>query len=101
MSNSDAAREVATMAIGIIFGPGLTQAQYDEVHQEVTPDNQPPTGMLYHFGGQAESGFYVVEVWESQEAAGQFFQDRLGPALQKANINDQPQFLRVHNIMKP
>lgn len=89
------------MAIAILFGPGLTQAQYDQVHAEVTPDNQAPAGMLFHVGAQGESGFYVVEVWESQEAAGQFFQDKLGQAIQKANISDQPQFLQVHNIMQP
>jgi quinol monooxygenase YgiN len=89
------------MAIALLFGPGITESQYDQVHEEVTPDNKAPAGMLFHVGAQGETGFYVVEVWESQEAAGKFFQDKLGQALQRANINLQPQFLQVHNVMKP
>ena len=89
------------MAIAILFGPGLTQSQYDQVHEEVTSDNQAPAGMLFHVGAHGEGGFYVVEVWESQEAASKFFQDKLGQALQNADISAQPQVLQVHNIMKP
>ena len=90
------------MAIGIIFSAtGVTQAQYDQVRNEVVPDNKLPLGMLYHAGGPAQNGWRVVEVWESQEAAERFFKEKLGAALQKANITVQPEFFQVHNIMEP
>ena len=57
--------------------------------------------MLYHVAGPAADGFKVIEVWESQEAADRFFQETLGSALQRANINVQPQVFPVHNIMTP
>ena len=58
--------------------------------------------MLYHVAGAAQSGgFRVIEVWESQEVVDRFFQEKLGAALQKANINVQPEVFSVHNIMKP
>ena len=89
------------MAIGVLFdGQGVTQAQYDQVRNEVTPDNRPPPGMLYHVAGPTETGFRVVEVWESQEAVDRFFQEKLGQALQKANINVRPQVFQVHNTMQ-
>ena len=49
----------------------------------------------------AESGFRVVEVWESQAANDKFVEEKLGQALQKANINVKPEFAEVYNIIKP
>jgi hypothetical protein len=43
----------------------------------------------------------VIEIWESQEAADRFFQDKLRAALQRANINVQPQRFEVVNTMQP
>jgi quinol monooxygenase YgiN len=90
------------MAICLIFdNPGVTQAQYDQVRNEVAPGNKPPPGMLYHVAGPIENGDWrVIEVWESQEAVDRFFKEKLGQALQKANISGQPQTFQVHNIMQ-
>ncbi len=93
---------VGSMAIGLIFeGPGVTQAQYEQARNEVAPDNKRPPGMLYHVAGPTESGGWrVIEVWESQEAVDRFFKEKLGQALQHANISIQPQTFQVHNIMQ-
>jgi len=89
------------MAIGMYFdGPGGSQAQYDAVHDEVTPNNQMPPGLVYHAAGPTETGFCVIEVWESQEAAQQFFEQKLGQALQKAGFPGQPKFFQVSNTMQ-
>ena len=92
------------MAIAMIFdGLGMTQAQYDQTHNEVSPGDEPPPGMLFHAAGQTENGWRVIDVWESQEAADRFIQDKLGPALQRAGVTAQPQIqvLQVHHIMRP
>jgi quinol monooxygenase YgiN len=89
------------MAIGMVFNiVGGTEAQYQQVHDQVTPDNQPPAGMLYHAAGVSENGFCVIEVWESQEAAERFFNEQLGTALQEANFNAQPIRFQVTNTME-
>lgn len=89
------------MAIGVIFdASGMTQAQYDQIHQDVSPDNQLPPGMLYHAAGPAEGGYCVIETWESQEAAQQFAEQKLAQAMQRAGLNAQPKFFQVGNIMK-
>ncbi len=89
------------MAIGVMFdGKGVSQAQYDQVNQQVTPDNKKPPGLLYHVAGTSEDGLCVVEVWESQEALQKFFDEKLGAAMQEANINIQPKFFQVTNIME-
>ena len=88
------------MAIAMTFdGPGVSQAQYDQVRKEVSPDNKRPAGMLYHVGGPTKTGWRVTEVWESQEAADRFFKQTLGESLKKAAITFEPQFSQVHNIM--
>lgn len=90
------------MAIGAIFeGASVSQAQYEQVRDQVAPGNRPPPGMLYHAAGPSEGGWCVIEVWESQEAIDQFFQQKLGQALQQANINVQPKFFQVINTMQP
>ena len=89
------------MAIGVIFDGQFTQAQYEQVLNEVCPDGAMPPGMQYHAAGATENGWCVFEVWESREAADRFFNERLGQAIQKAKINVQPKFFNVHNIMQP
>jgi hypothetical protein len=90
------------MAIGLLFdGSGVTQAQYEQVLHEVAPGNRPAAGMLYHAAGPIPNGWRVIEIWESQEAADRFFRDKLGTALQRANINVQPQSFEVINTMQP
>lgn len=90
------------MAIGVIFQEPITQSQYEQVKAQVAPDNQPPQGMLYHAAGPSENSFCVIEVWESQETAQAFFDEKLATALQAANVNaPQPTFFQVVNIMQP
>ncbi|HEV3400645.1 MAG TPA: hypothetical protein VG078_02400 [Acidimicrobiales bacterium] len=72
---------------------GVTQQDYDAVMTELglgTPNveenEQWPDGIISHTAGATEGGWFVVDVWESQEAFDNFFAGRLGPALQTANV---------------
>ena len=87
------------MAIGAIFEGQFTQAQYDQVRQEIAPGNAPPAGLLYHAAGPTENGWCVFEVWESREALDRVFNDKLGRAIQRAGIEVQPRFFEVYNSM--
>jgi quinol monooxygenase YgiN len=89
------------MAIGAIFEGTFSQAQYEQVRNQVLPDNQLAPGLLSHVAGPAETGWVVVEVWESREAIQRFFDERLGQALQQANINVQPRFFQVATTIQP
>jgi hypothetical protein len=89
------------MAIGIVFtADGVTQAQYETARDIVAPDNRLPAGMLAHNAGPTQSGWCVVGIWESQEAAQAFFEQKLGAALQVAGINVHPIFFQVSNTMR-
>jgi hypothetical protein len=73
---------------------GVTQQDYDAVMTELglgspnAEETQPwPDGIISHTAGATHSGWFVVDVWESQEAFDRFFAERLGPALGKANVS--------------
>ena len=88
------------MAVCLIHeGPGVTQAQYEQVHHEVSPGEQVPEGCVYHVAGPTETGWCVVEVWESEEALQRFVQEKLHAALQRAGITGPPRVFPVANIM--
>ena len=88
------------MAVCMIFeAPGVTQAQYEQVRDEVTSDG-PPQGVRSHVAGPTESGWCVVEVWDSREAFDRFFSDKLQRALQRANLNGQPRFFEIASTMQ-
>jgi hypothetical protein len=88
------------MAVGLIFDtPGVTQAQYEQVRDEVAPGNHRPPGMLYHAAGPTEQGWCVAEIWESHEALDRFLDDKVRPALQRAGIHGQPRIFEVFNTM--
>jgi hypothetical protein len=87
------------VAVAFIFnGVGVTQAQYEQVVHEVNPDGKVAPGVLFHVAGPVADGWRVVEVWESPEAMEKFFQDKLGAALEKANISVQPEIFPVYNL---
>jgi quinol monooxygenase YgiN len=88
------------MAITLIFeASGVTRAQYEQVRNEVAPGNRRPPGMQHHVAGPSDGGWYVVEVWDSQEALDRFVHEKLGQALQKAGITAQPRIMQVANVM--
>ena len=89
------------MAVALVFnGVGVTQAQYEQVLREVSPDGKVAPGLLSHVAGPTSDGWRVLEVWESQEAVDKFFQDKLQAALQNENIVVQPEVFPVQNMMQ-
>jgi hypothetical protein len=63
-----------------------------ELYQAVNQDlgigdsgAQWPGAMGCHVAGQSGDNLVVVEVWDSKAEQEEFMQNRLGPALQKAN----------------
>jgi hypothetical protein len=48
--------------------------------------------------GQGDSGFRVVDVWESEEACRQFG-EVLAPILQEVGIDDPPELYPAHTFV--
>ena len=82
------------MAVVIVHqGAGLTRESYEETVRRVTggktrlesPADWPAEGLLVHTAGEAEGGFRIVDVWESEEAV-QRFGETLMPIMQELGI---------------
>jgi hypothetical protein len=83
-------------------GPSLTQEKYEAVVRRLTgkdrmesPSDWPVEGLLVHAAGKGESGFRVVDVWESEEACNRFG-EILAPILQEVGIDSPPEVYPAH-----
>jgi hypothetical protein len=89
-----------------VFQPrNFTQEKYDESVVKVTgksrvesPADWPVEGLLAHVAGQGESGFRVVDVWESEEAFNRFG-ETLMPILAEMGIEDKPDIYPAHSFV--
>ncbi len=95
------------MAVVLVHqGPSLTQEGYEETVRRLTGgkpqvdslSDWPVEGIIFHAAGQADSGFRVVDVWESEEAAQEFGQ-HLGPILEEVGITDTPEMYPAHTFV--
>jgi hypothetical protein len=84
------------MAVGMLLaGEALTEATYKQA-SEVMFGNYPmreedaPEGLILHTAGQSEQGWYVYDIWESQEAFERFAAAKLGPAMQELGVEGPP-----------
>jgi hypothetical protein len=87
-------------------GPGLTQQSYEEAVRRLTggksrlesPADWPVEGVLVHAAGEAESGFRVVDVWESEEAVRRFG-ETLIPILRELGVEADPEMYPAHTFV--
>ena len=86
-------------------GPTLTQERYEEIVRRLagksrleTPADWPVEGLLVHTAGQGESGFRVVDIWESEDAVRRFG-ERLLPILQEVGVEEQPEMYPTHTFV--
>lgn len=95
------------MAVVLVHqGPGLTKESYEEAVRRLTagktrlesPADWPVEGVLVHAAGEAEGGFRVVDVWESEEAVRRFG-ETLMPILQEIGVEAEPEMYPAHTFV--
>ena len=87
-------------------GPSLTQERYEAAVRKLTgserplqsPADWPVEGLLVHAAGQGQSGFRVVDLWESEAAAARFGQVIL-PILEESGVTDIPEIYPAHTFV--
>lgn len=90
------------MAVTVVFQvPGMTAEQYDRVIRDLEANGLgAPDGRLYHIASPTPEGWFVVDVFESQEKFGEFA-GRLLPILTAAGVTPtQPAVYPLHNMIK-
>jgi hypothetical protein len=101
-----APKEVAMLIMGIHQVPSLTQERYEEVVRRLTNDkgrleslsDLPFEGLLMHVAGQGKDGFYIVDVFESQEAVDRF-NEAMGSIPKEVGIEEPPKFFPAHTFI--
>jgi hypothetical protein len=96
------------MAFVQIIQPPVDQAVYDAVAGKVDVSGNPPDGLILHCAGDADGKWQIIEVWQSEEHARQFEQQRLEPAIKEVRGPDAPRradatatSYELHNLVKP
>ncbi len=86
--------------------PGGTQEQYEQVADRIAESGKfnfladwPAEGILSHAAGPTDSGWRVIDVWESEEAF-QRFGEVIGPVLQEVGFPGEPKLFPLHNFVK-
>ncbi len=92
------------MAVMMILDwEGVTPEQYAQVNDTmgIHSDADAPDGLISHVAGIDDSGeLTIVDLWESEETLGRFYETRLGPALAEVGIPEsQARIHPVHNEM--
>jgi hypothetical protein len=95
--------EEASMAVAMMVdNPEGSQEVYDKIRAQLGLEK--PAGGIFHVAGPSPNGGWrVIEVWESEEEANRFFQERFIPALHALGLSGPPpprEFWPVHNAME-
>ena len=86
--------------------PSLTQEKYEEVVRRLTNGKSrveslsdfPFEGLLAHVAGLGENGFYIVDVWDSEEAVGRF-REAIRPIVEEVGVEEPPDFFPAHTFV--
>jgi quinol monooxygenase YgiN len=77
--------------------PSASRADYEAL-QTVVGRTAPP-GCIVHTASEVDGRVRVVEVWNSQQHIDEFFQSKVGPALQKLAVEiDPPKLTETFSI---
>jgi hypothetical protein len=91
------------MATLIRYSPsGLTREQYDKVNEilQSTGNPDPPNELKLHVLFGEDGDLRVSEIWDSEAAWRETFQNAIGPALEQAGVSmgGEPEILEVHEL---
>lgn len=79
------------MAVAYLAQTTVSDEDFHRLSNEVLDAGGPPEGNQLHMSGKAADGTrWVVDVWESAEAAHRFERDRLFPAFERHGVNPGP-----------
>lgn len=86
------------MSIAVLFDcSGDTLKQYEDAFA-MSPELADQPSRSFHACVSSDSGFLVIDIWESAEAFAQFGAV-LGPTLEKVSLHPVPDVREVHRII--
>jgi hypothetical protein len=94
--------------VRIVSPREVTYAVYEQVQAKLDTANNPPDGLIAHTASEVDGRLKVVDIWESEEHALRFGEERLGPAIAEAAPDaggppgpDQIEIYEIKNLVLP
>jgi hypothetical protein len=93
----------------LLAGEGVTEDSYRELTEAMfggypMREDQAPDGLILHTAGRGDQGWYVYDVWESQDHFQRFIAEKLGPAMESIDTaggaRPEPQFFPIETLVK-
>ncbi len=79
---------------------GQTQQSYDGMLEALAGSIRAAPGFILHTAHAVEGGWRVIELWESKDAANQFFAKHIAPNL-PPGIRPKRTVQELHSLVKP
>lgn len=79
--------------------PGMTQEHYDDLMVRMNSDQSQPAGGLLHAAGPTETGWRVVEIWPSREAAERYLREVVAPLLPPDAPIPRMHYMELHRVV--
>jgi hypothetical protein len=98
-------KEIVMLILAVHETPTLTRERYEQVVRRLTngksriesPTDLPVDGLLVHAAGEGPDGFYIFDVFESEDAV-ESFRAAMGTIPQEAGIEEPPKFFPAHTV---
>jgi hypothetical protein len=94
--------------VRIVSPREVTYDVYQQVQAKLDVDSNPPDGLIVHTASEVDGRLKVVDVWESEEHAQRFGEERLGPAIAEVAPNvggppgpDQIEIYEIRHLVLP
>jgi hypothetical protein len=95
--------------VRIVSPDEVTYEVYQQVEAKLDAANNPPDGLIVHTASEVDGKLKIVDIWESEEHAQRFGQERLGPAIEEIvgpdaagpPRPDQVQIYEIKAMVKP
>ena len=69
---------------------GLTLDEYKAVATALGPEARSAAGILLHIATQTDSGYRIVEIWDTEDGFQVFVEKYFGPVMGQLGIYKQP-----------
>ena len=82
---------------------GLNHREFRAILDEMGVEARPERGIYEHISHPTETGFRIIEIWESQKGFEEFAERRLKPAISKLGIQRETtiNFQSLRNFFGP
>ena len=82
---------------------GLTLDEYKAVATALGPESRSAAGLLLHIATQTDSGYRIVEIWNTEAGFHEFAEKYFGPAMGQLDIDKQPAIVitPLHDFFVP